>query len=69
MTYPCPSKYGHSMTSEARNDRDRRSGQTYSFYLHFDEKDALDAAAEKRGVTPNAVLRESLRQSLGLTSG
>ena len=29
--------------ADARNDRERRSGQTYSFYLHFAEKDALDA--------------------------
>lgn len=54
------------MPSEARHDRDRRSGQTYSHYLHFEEKDALDAEAVKRGVTANALVREAVRKLLGL---
>lgn len=59
--------YGHNMTTnEVRNDRDRRSGQTFSFYLHFDEKDALDAEAEKRGTSANAVVREAVRSFLGI---
>ena len=49
-----------------RNDRDRRVGQTYSVYLHFDEKDALDALAAQRDTTPNAVMRDLLRCGLGL---
>ena len=49
-----------------RNDRDRRVGQTYSVYLHFDEKDALDAEAAARETTPNSVLRDLLRGGLGL---
>ena len=52
--------------SDARNDRERRSGQTYSFYLHFTEKDALDAAAADQDVSPNAVLRGIIRDSLDL---
>ena len=68
MTYRCRFVYRHNMPADpdARNDRDRRSGQTYSFYLHFDEKDALDAEAADRETTPNAVLRDLLRSSLGL---
>lgn len=56
------------MPAEARNDRDRRVGQTYSMYLHFDEKDAIDREADKRGETANAVIRRAIRQFLGLTA-
>jgi hypothetical protein len=49
-----------------RNDRDRRVGQTFSVYLHFDEKDALDAQAEREGTSANAVLRRAIRNLLGL---
>jgi hypothetical protein len=66
MTFKRSSNYGHVMTSEARNNRDRRVGQTFSVYLHFDERDALDAAAEKRGLTVNAIVREAVREKLGL---
>jgi hypothetical protein len=66
MTFPRPLSYSHDMTTEARLDRDRRSGATFSHYLHFEEKDALDAEAARRGVTPNAVLRSIVREALGL---
>lgn len=66
MTFRPSSLYDRNMTSEARNDRDRRSGQTFSFYLHFDEKDALDAQAEREGTSANAVLRRAIRNLLGL---
>lgn len=52
--------------SDARNDRDRRAGQTFSHYLHFEEKDALDAEAVKRETSPNAVLRDLIRSYFGL---
>ena len=54
------------MSSEARNDRNRRVGQTYSVYLHFDERDALDVEAAKRDCTVNAIVREAVREKLGL---
>lgn len=53
-------------TDSARNDRERRSGQTFSVYFHFEEKDAVDAAARARDVSPNAVIRSAIRSYLGL---
>lgn len=35
-------------------------------YLHFEEKDAVDAAAQARNVSPNAVIREAIRDHLGI---
>ena len=52
--------------ADARNDRERRSGQTFSFYLHFTEKDALDAEAAAQEVSPNAVLRDIIRSRFDL---
>lgn len=55
-------------TNDARNDRNRRIGQTFSIYLHFEEKDAIDNEASERGETANAVIRRAIRQFLGLAS-
>lgn len=49
-----------------RNDRETRSGQSFSVYFHFEEKDAVDAAAEARNVRPNAIIRAAIRSYLGL---
>jgi hypothetical protein len=69
MTLKRSSLYDRNMSTEARNDRDRRVGQTYSIYLHFEERDALDEAAAARGTTVNALIRESIREKLGLPAG